>query len=515
MRSILVSNPATHEQIGEVPVLSDAEVKAAVHTARAAQPAWAKLSFKERGKLILNARDLILNNIDEIASLISNENGKPIIEAISHDIMPVMDLMTYFATSSKKLLQKESVKLGKWGVLGRKSEIEYDPHGVVGIIAPWNFPFSIPIGGIVMALMVGNTVVLKPSEFTPLIGLKIGQIFKDAQIPSGALQIITGDGMTGAALVRSGVDKILFTGSVATGKKIMAEAAATLTPVTLELGGKDPFIVLPDADLDLASSAAVWGGFCNSGQVCASVERVYVHESVAEPFTRMMVEKTAKLRQGVGTGEVDLGAMTVPMQVNKVEVQVEEAKKRGANVLIGGGRKEGLKGNFYLPTLITGVNHDFSVVRDETFGPVIPVMTYRTEDEVVALANDSLYALNAYIFTKDLAKGRKLASRIVAGTVNVNESVFTHALPQTPWGGPKESGIGHTHGAMGLLDLVRMRHVHVSRFTSKKNNFWWYGYSADKTEMMKALCFGLFGSGAKRVKGFLKFLRLSTKVKTM
>lgn len=511
-----IKNPSTGEGLGGVPIMGEGEVRTAVATARAAQESWRRTSFADRKALLMKARRVIFDQLDDLANLISRENGKPVIEAISHDILPVMDLLTYFAKKTEKLLRKESIRLGKWSFLGHSSTIEYDPYGVVGIISPWNFPFSIPMGGVVMALVTGNTVVLKPSEYTPLIGVRIGEIFRQAGFPEDVLQVVTGDGSAGAALIHSGVDKICFTGSVPTGKKIMAEAAKHLLPVTLELGGKDPLIVLPDADLDMASSAAVWGAFCNSGQVCASIERVYVHESAAKQFTDLVVEKTKKLRQGVGTGsEVDVGSMTAEMQIRKVEEHVEDAKRRGARVLTGGKRRGDLKGFFYEPTVIEGVDHTYPVVCEETFGPVLPIMTYKTEAEAVELANDSPYALNAYIWAGDLQRGKKLASEIVAGTVNVNESVFTYALPQTPWGGPKESGVGRTHGAAGLMEMVRVRHIHVNSRASKFNNFWWFGYSQEKLEMIKALCAILFGRLSERLAGVLRFVRLSRKVKTL
>ena len=511
-----IKSPATGETLGGVPILGEGEVRSAVESARRAYESWRKTSFAERKQLFMKARRVIFDQLDDLANLISRENGKPVIEAISHDILPVMDLITYFAKKTEKLLRKEKIRLGKWGALGHSSTIEYDPYGVVGIISPWNFPFSIPMGGVVMALVTGNGVVLKPSEYTSLIGLRIGEIFREAGLPEGVLQIVTGDGSTGASLIHSGVDKICFTGSVPTGKRIMAEAAKHLLPVTLELGGKDPFIVLPDANLDMASSAAVWGAFCNSGQVCASIERVYVPEALVERFTKLVVEKTKKLRQGVGTGsDVDVGSMTAEMQIRKVEAHVEDALKRGAKILAGGKRRTDLPGFFFEPTVLSGVDHSFPVVFEETFGPVLPIMTYKTEAEAVSMANDSPYALNAYIWAGDLEKGKKVASEIVAGTVNVNESVFTYALPQTPWGGPKESGVGRTHGAMGLLEMVRVRHIHVNKRASKFNNFWWFGYSAEKLDMIKALCAILFGRLSERLSGILRFVRLARKVKTL
>lgn len=506
-------NPATQDVLGEIPVFSAEMVRSAVTKARSAQPAWEKMGFADRRKFILKARDVLMSEMDAVADLISKENGKPIVEALGNDIMPVLDLMTYFAKNAQKLLRKERIKLGKWTVLGRKSHLEFYPYGVVGVIAPWNFPLSIPLGEVAMALIVGNTVVLKPSEFTSLVGLKVKDIFAKAGLPEGVLEVVTGDGSTGAALVNSGCNKIAFTGSVATGKRIMSACSETLTSVTLELGGKDPMIVFEDADLDVASSAAVWGAFCNSGQVCASVERVYVQESVAAKFTDMVVTKTKQLRQGNGQNlNVDLGAMTAEMQIQKVEEQVRDARNRGAKILTGGERLSG-KGLFYPPTVLTCVNHDFPVVMEETFGPLLPIMNFKTDDEAVRLANDSPYGLNAYIWSGDTERAGLVASQLQSGTVNINESLFTHALPQTPWGGPKNSGLGRTHGAMGLLDLVEVRHVHTNRKQGKRNFFWWYGYGPEKVELMKLLMQALFGKGLPRVTALIKFLVKSLKAK--
>ncbi|MCP5464401.1 MAG: aldehyde dehydrogenase family protein [Deltaproteobacteria bacterium] len=513
-REIISTNPATGQEVGRVPVFSQEQVSVAIAKARAAQPAWNRLGFKQRAKYILAARDWLLDHTDEVAALISEENGKPVVEAIGNDIMPVMDLMTYFAKKSESLLKKERLKLGKWTVLGRASHLEFYPYGVVGVIAPWNFPLSIPLGEVTMALLVGNTVVLKPSEHTPMVGEKIKEIFKAVSLPEGVLQVISGDGMTGAALVSGGCDKIAFTGSVGTGKKIMEACSHDLTPCTLELGGKDPLIVFEDADLDVASSAAVWGAFCNSGQVCASVERVYVQESVFENFKERVVQKTKLLKQGVGSDpDVELGAMTAEMQINKVAQQVDDARARGAQILTGGERIKTTKGIFYPPTVITGVDHSFDVVKEETFGPVLPLMSFKNDEEVITLANDSAYGLNAYVWSKNASRARRVASQLVAGTVNINESLFTHALPQTPWGGPKLSGIGRTHGALGLLDLVQVRHVHENKQPAKRNFFWWYDYNATKISMMKDLNVALFGKGTKRAKAFLRFVKASLKAK--
>src|SRR5437763_6476101 len=305
---IITYDPATGEEVGRVPVASAEEVAGAVASARRVQVSWRLHSYRERARVIMRARRIALDELEEIATLISKETGKPVAEAISMELVPTLDLMQFFARRTSRLLRPEKINIGQYGLMGRTSRILYQPLGVVGIISPWNFPWAIPLGEVSMALMAGNAVVLKPSELTPLTGLKIGDVFRRALLAEGLLQVLTGDGATGAALVEAGIDKIMFTGSVATGKRVAQSAAKTLTPVVLELGGCDPMVVLEDADVETAASAAVWGAFSNSGQACASVERCYVHEKVAPKFIESLVEKTRSLKQSVGTGEdADIG----------------------------------------------------------------------------------------------------------------------------------------------------------------------------------------------------------------
>ncbi|MBA3440790.1 MAG: aldehyde dehydrogenase family protein, partial [Pyrinomonadaceae bacterium] len=431
-REIISFDPATAEEIGRAPLLSAAEVTEAVRHAREAQGQWAKLSFRERGRIVMRARQIALDEMESIAELISRETGKPIAEAVSMEIVPTLDLMQHFARHTARLLRDEKVDIGQYGLMGRSSNIHYRPLGVVGIISPWNFPWAIPLGEVVMALMAGNSVVLKPSELTPLTGVKIGEVFNRAGLPEGLLEVATGDGSTGQALVEASIDKIMFTGSVATGKHVAETAAKRLVPVVLELGGKDPMIVLEDADIRVAASAAVWGAFANSGQACASVERCYVDERIAPQFLARVVEETKALRQNIPThAGTDIGAMSSERQLQTVEGHVHEAVARGARVLTGGNRNGTLPGSFYEPTVLDRADHTMLVMRDETFGPVLPIMTFRTEDEAVGLANDSSYGLTASVWTRDVARGRKIASRIEAGTVMVNEVLYTHGIAQT------------------------------------------------------------------------------------
>jgi succinate-semialdehyde dehydrogenase/glutarate-semialdehyde dehydrogenase len=393
------------------------------------------------------------------------------------EIVPTLDLMHYFAKTTHRLLARPEIDIGQYNLMYRSSYIVYKPLGVVGIISPWNFPWATPLDEVVMALMAGNAVVVKPSELTPLTALKIGDIFKQAQLPEGLLEIVTGDGSTGAALVEAGVNKIMFTGSVNTGKRVAEAAAKHLTPVVLELGGKDPMVVLEDADLENAARAAIWGAFCNSGQACASIERCYVHESIAEKFTDLVVKETRLLKQGKASTEaIDIGAMTNERQLQIVEDHVGDAVERGAQVRTGGHRLNDSKGWFHQPTVVTGVDHSMKLMRDETFGPVLPIMTFKTDEEAIRLANDSIYGLTASVFTRDIGRGRRLAEQIDAGTVMINEVVYTHAVAQTPWGGVKQSGYGRTHGRLGLLELVSAQHVHVNGMP-RIADVWWFPYS--------------------------------------
>lgn len=484
---IISHDPATGEEVGRVPNLSATEVIEAVRRARSAQGAWAALDFKERGRVVMRALQIVLDEMDAIANLISRESGKPVAEAISMELTPTLDLMQFFARKTKKLLRTEKIDIGQYGLLGRSSHIVYKPLGVVGIISPWNFPWATPLDEVVMALMAGNAVVIKPSELTPLVGLKIGEVFKRAGLPEGLLQVVTGDGKTGAALVEAGVDKIMFTGSVATGKRVAEAAARRLIPCVLELGGKDPMIVLEDANVEMAASAAVWGGFANSGQACASVERLYVHEKIAPQFIEQVVAQVRALEQNIGTREgTDIGAMSSERQLKIVEDHVSDAVLRGARVLVGGHRRDDLGGTFYEPTVLADVSHQMDVMHEETFGPVLPVMTFKTEAEALRWANDSIFGLTASVWTRDAARGRRLAEQIEAGTVTVNEVLYTHGIAQTPWGGMKQSGIGRTHGRLGLLELVAPQHIHVNRVTSFRD-LWWFSYTPRAAELFRGL----------------------------
>jgi succinate-semialdehyde dehydrogenase/glutarate-semialdehyde dehydrogenase len=387
----------------------------------------------------------------------------------------------------------------------RRSVVNHVPLGVVGIISPWNYPFSIPAGAAAMALVAGNCVLLKPSSATPIVGMRIQEMFDAAGLPEHVFTHVPGDAETGEALLSSRLDKVFFTGSVEVGRHVAEVCAQRLVPSILELGGKDPAIIRHDADIEHAASGCVWGAFTNAGQCCASIERVYVHKSIAEKFTALVAEKTRRLKIGNGLDpKTDVGPMTTLKQLQVVEAQVEEARRKGAKILTGGKVIE--PGYFYEPTVITDVDHTFACVNEETFGPLMPIMTFDDDRQAIQLANYSDYGLNAYIWSRNTRAARKMALELQAGTVVINDCVYTHAIPQTPWGGVKHSGLGRTHSAWGFYELTNLHHTHVNPITFIKD-FWWYPYGEKLTALLKSLSRSLTGCWCSKIKAIPALLR--------
>ncbi len=482
---VISINPATLEELARFHISTTAEVNAAVARSRAAQPGWGALSLRNRARYILKLQRELYDRQQEIISIISDETGKPAFEALTAEVFPACDLMSHFAATSERILRDERFTLAVFR--NKRSMISYEPLGVVGIISPWNFPFSIPMGGIVMALAAGNAVVFKPSEYTPLVGDAIKRLAASSGFPEGVLEVVQGDGSTGAALVEASVDKIFFTGSVRTGKKIAESAAKRLLPVVLELGGKDPMIVLDDAPFERAVKGAVWGAFMNCGQVCASVERLYVAEPIADRFIAAVVDEVKKLRIGAPSGfSTDIGPLTNENQLNIVTSQVADAVARGARVLAGGRRRDDLGGYFFEPTVLVDVNSSMKVMTEETFGPVLPIKIVKDEHEAIGEANSTRYGLLASVWTSDNERGRRIARRIEAGTVVINDAVYTHGAAQTPWFGVKESGMGVTHGAQGLFEFVQMKHINWD-LLPMKSDWWWFPYTERWQNRFKTL----------------------------
>jgi len=467
--TIAVHDPASGALVGSVPRQSEDEVAAAVRRARAAQPAWAALSIRERNRLLHAARKRFVRARREIIDLLANETGKTRFDATGEAMAVCLDVRTVRRLAAKAITPRR-VGLGLLPG-GKRRRVLYKPHGVVGVIGPWNAPLTLTLGDALYALAARNVVVVKPSEVTPLAVCRAIQAMAEA-LPAGVLQVVTGDGAAGAALVDE-VDMIAVTGSPQTGRRVMERAARRLTPVLLELGGKDPMLVLEDANLERAANAAVWGGFFMAGQVCMSIERIFVVDSVADAFVRLLVEKTAKLRVGPSTGEVDLGPLTTPGQLAIVERHVADARSRGAVVAVGGTRLGALGEQFHAPTVLTGVTPEMDVMREETFGPVVAVCRVRDEEEALALANRSPFGLNASIWTADLARGLKLAERLETGCVCINDCILNAGDPELPFGGVKQSGIGTRHGGIdGIRAFTRPCAVRVDSGKRSRDPAW-------------------------------------------
>lgn len=469
-------NPATGARIDAVANTPVEEIPAIFEHARQAQAIWAEKSFGQRRKHLLKMRDYIRDNADELARIVSDGNGKTRLDALATEVLPCLLACSWYGDNAGKVLKPEIREPSSLLWVGKRSEIRYEPLGVVGIISPWNYPLAIPFGEIVMGLMAGNAVVLKVAAATPLVGKAIEDIIAAGELPEGLFSHIVGSGgQVSSAMFENGINKLFFTGSVPAGKQLMAQAAETLTPVSLELGGKDPMIVLADADLERAANGAAWAGYQNAGQSCGGVERIYVHESVYQSFVDLLAAKTNELRHGVPNDHcgVDLGSMTTPKQRETVARQLAEAIADGAKIVAQSQGVGNQDGHFHPATLVTDVHHDMTLMREETFGPIIPVMSFKTEDEAVALANDCTMALTASVWTRNTARGKKLANRVKGGVVAINDHLYTHGMSDLPWGGPGESGIGRTHGPEGLLEMSKTKVVNWDWLRAKRN-LWWY-----------------------------------------
>jgi acyl-CoA reductase-like NAD-dependent aldehyde dehydrogenase len=494
-QTIQVRNPATLERITELPIASSADVAEAVGRARRAQGAWQAKSFAERAELLYRFRDLLIDEQERLADILVSESGKPRGEVYGNELFYLCDVIGFWAKNAAKFLEPEKIRPHLLMLKTKKVISEHHPMGVIGIISPWNFPLVLTAGDAIPALMAGNAVVIKPSELTPLTALFVVDLAQRAGFPENLLQVVIGAAETGEALIDH-VDMIAFTGSVEVGKQVMRRAADRLIPVSLELGGKDPLIVLKDADLERAANACVWGSLMNSGQVCTSIERVYVEEPIYQTFVDKIVQKVQSLRQGPSNDEVELGSMTSEEQFKKVSTQVSEAVARGAQALTGGRANPNFSGLYYEPTVLIDVNHNMTVIQEETFGPVLPIIKVRDGEEAVRLANDSRYGLDACIFTKDKEKALQIAGKLVAGTVCINDGLVNYIIPDTPMGGVKDSGFSRRHGAEGIRKYCYQKSIVIDRF-GLKSDFPWFPVSEKKTAQMRRLISLLWRSGWK------------------
>jgi acyl-CoA reductase-like NAD-dependent aldehyde dehydrogenase len=496
-RQIEVQNPATGQVIASVDVVPPERIPELVARARAAQPGWEALGFEGRARIFRRCQKWVVDNSDRIVETIVSETGKAWEDAHLAEVSYAAGAFGFWAKNAEKFLAEERVKTASPFVKGRKLVVRHAPVGVVGVIGPWNYPLTNSFGDCIPAMAAGNAVVLKPSEVTPLTSLLMGEMLRECGLPEGVYQVAPGFGETGAALIDE-VDFIMFTGSTATGRKVMERAAKTLTPVGLELGGKDPMVVCADADLERAANAAVHYSMQNAGQTCISTERVYVEEPIYDEFVSLVTRKVGELRQGAphGRGSVDLGAVIHPPQSDVVEAHVKDAVDKGARVLAGGKRSDS-NGHFYEPTVLVDVDHTMDCMREETFGPTLPIMKVPDADEAVRLSNDTPFGLQASVWTKDAAKGERLARRIEAGAVTVNDAQINYVALELPMGGWKSSGLGTRHGADGIRKYTKKQALVVTRFAPKKD-IHMLPYSAKRTRLIERMVRFVYGRG-KRV----------------
>jgi len=484
MENLQAINPVTGEVIDKFQRSQPEEVTKAVINSRRSFENWKKLSIDQRMNYLRAIRKNILDHLDEYATIISKDTGKVLTESLMSDILPTLEFIRYYEKNTEKFL-KPKKRDTPLSFQGGKSYITYQPLGVIGIISPWNFPLQLAMIPIITALAAGNTVVIKPSNETPTIGALIERIMIEAGLPQGVVQVVQGGREVGAALIEAKPNKIFFTGSVSTGKKIMEQASKHLIPVELELGGKDPMVVLEDANIDRAVEGALYGGFANAGQVCISVERLYLQESIAQEFIKKLKYRVKELNIGSGKSS-DIGAMTTADQIEHVQKQIDLAVKMGAKLET----PVKIENNYFHPVILTGVTHDMEIMTEETFGPVLPIMTFNTPEEGIQLANDSEYGLNASIWSKDIKLAERLVKELITGNVMINDVLKNVGNPDLPFGGVKHSGIGKYHGPEGLYSFSLETSVMVNKGKANKEVNW-FPYSESKynglKELLKAL----------------------------
>ncbi len=509
-------NPATGETLGFSKLHSVEDLKEMILRARKSQKLWEQFSVDERVKRVLKIRNFLVENADRIAETISRDNGKTRIDAMATELLPASMAISYYCKNAKRFLSDKKISGGNVILINKRSKVIRIPFGVVGIISPWNYPFSIPFSEVVMGLLAGNAVILKTATETQMVGLILKEAIEYANLPKGIFSYINLPGkIAGDAFIDCGIDKIYFTGSVAIGKYMMGKAAKTLTPIVLELGGNDAMIVCEDADPYRAATGALWAGFQNAGQTCCGVERIYVHEKICDSFISILKEKIENLRVDYDKDfNADIGCMTTERQIEIVNKHVEDALSKGAKIFAQSKVPTDIKLKNFLPaTVLTNVNHDMLVMCDETFGPVVGVMKFNDYDKAIELANDSQLGLTCSVWTTDPKRGEEIAKQIKAGVVTINDHSVSHGMAETTWGGFKNSGIGRTHGRIGFDGMTQPLTIVRDILPFVKKDLWWHPFNKNIYDGLKGAMNLLYNKKLSlRLKGAVSLLKIVPRI---
>jgi acyl-CoA reductase-like NAD-dependent aldehyde dehydrogenase len=509
-------NPVTREKLGETPVHTRKDFLIILAKARKVQPQWAELPVKERARHIIKIRRYLEEHSKRLSEVIARDTGKLRIDAITTEILPAAMATHYNCKYARRFLKEQKLKKSSWLLFNKRSKMIRAPYGVIGIISPWNYPFSIPFYQVIQALLAGNAVILKTATETQMVAKALQEVIESARLPDNLFNCVNMPGrLAGNVFLEGDVDKLCFIGSVEVGKKLMAKASETLTPLNLELGGNDAMIICEDADLHRAAGGAVWAGLSNAGQSCGGVERIYVHESVYRSFIAILKKKVGYLRVGYDQDfNLDMGAMTTLKQFNTVKAHIHDALKKGARILIQTKVSEDTRLHNLMPaTVLIDVNHDMDVMRHETFGPVLAVMKVKNMEQAVNLVNDSYLGLSGSVWSKDHKKAIQIGKKIKAGSITINDHLVSHGMPETSWGGFKQSGIGRSHGRIGMEEMTQPQMIINDIMPFARKNFWWQPYNRQIYDGLRSAITLLYGRRwFARCKAFLKVIRIFPRV---
>jgi succinate-semialdehyde dehydrogenase/glutarate-semialdehyde dehydrogenase len=505
-------NPATGDIIGNYPINNFEDLKFAIDKAREAQQVWQTFPIKKRVKHIKKIARYIFENANQISEVISEDNGKVMMDAFTTEVFPSIMAVNYDCKMASKWLKSKKLKSSNLFFVYKKSKVIRVPWGVIGIISPWNYPFSIPFYQVIMGLLAGNAVILKTASETQVVGRVLEEVIDSAGMPEGLFTHINMPGrVIGNSFFDLGIDKLFFTGSLTVGKKLMAKAAESLTPIALELGGNDAMVICEDANLNRAVGGLLWAGFHNCGQSCGGVERVYIHESVYSDIIKILKSRIQSMRLGPGDDlNIDMGAMTTSGQIDTVNEHIEDALNKGATIAAQSSLPENRKLKNFIPAVVlSDVNHSMKVMVEESFGPVVGLMTFKTIEEAISLANDSSMGLTASVWSNNRKKAERIGRQLNAGVITINDHLMTHGMPETPWGGFKESGMGRSHGEIGFEEMTQPQLITQDLIPWLNRYPWWHPYSEKSYNGIQGILHFLYSKSIfARIGGLIKFLKL-------